>query len=116
MVPNSSKFALCIKSWIECVGTKCRQIGKGLIYLIIVIAPTLNTNSQTHLSNPFLKMTPKMSTHMKDVTFKQGEMVKTKLDLTIRIIVKYPIGSIKSQWIYLNPFLRTSTDPYLLTI
>ncbi len=57
-----------------------------------------------------------MNTHMKDVTFKQGEMVKTKLDLTIRIIVKYPIGSIKSQWIYLNPFLRTSTDPYLLTI
>jgi len=57
-----------------------------------------------------------MSTHMKDVTFKQGEMVKTKLDLTIRIIVKYPIGSIKSQWIYLNPFLRTFTDPYLLTI
>ncbi len=53
---------------------------------------------------------------MKDVTFKQGEKVETKLDPTFKIIVKYPIGFIKSQWIYLNPLPGTSTDPYLLTI
>ncbi len=53
---------------------------------------------------------------MKDMTFKGKEKVKTKLDPTIRIIVKYPIRSIKSQWIYLNPLPRTSTYPYLLTI
>jgi hypothetical protein len=116
MVPNFSKFALYLKSRIECVGIKHRQIGKGLIYLIIIIAPTFKTNSQSPLSNLFLKVTPKLSTHMKDVTFKQGEKVETKLDPTFRIIVKYPIGSIKSQWIYLNPLPRRSIDPYLLTI
>jgi hypothetical protein len=54
---------------------------------------------------------------MKDLTFKQGEKVQTKLDPKIGIIIRYPIGSTQSQWIYLNPFLGTSfANLYLLTI
>ncbi len=33
---------------------------------------------------------------MKDPTFKQGENIETKQDPTVRIIVKYLIGSTKS--------------------
>jgi len=54
---------------------------------------------------------------MKDLTFKQGEKVQTKLDPKIGIIIRYPIGSTQSQWIYFNPFLGTSfANLYLLTI
>jgi hypothetical protein len=53
---------------------------------------------------------------MKDSTFKRGEKVETKLDLTIKVIIKYPSGFAKSQWIYLNPLLGTFVNPYLLTI
>jgi len=90
---------------------------KRSICLITTIAPTFNTNPQSPLSNLFMKMTLKLNIHMKDLTFKQGEKVQTKLDPKIGIIIRYPIGSTQSQWIYFNPFLGTSfANLYLLTI
>ncbi len=58
----------------------------------------------------------KLNIHMKDPTFRQGKKVETKLDLTSKIVIKYPNGSTKSQWIYLNPLPRRFVDPYLLTM
>jgi hypothetical protein len=83
---------------------------------MIIVAPTLNTNSQPPFSNMFLKMTLKLNTYMKDPTFRRGEKVGTKLDPIIKVIVKYPSGFAKSQWIYLNPLPGTFVDPYLLTM
>jgi hypothetical protein len=95
MVPNSSRFAFCIKSKIECVGTKHTHIGKRSICSTIVVAPTI-TNSQFPLSNLFMEVTWKLSTYMKDPTFKRGEKVETKLDPIVKVIVKYPSGFAKS--------------------
>jgi hypothetical protein len=53
---------------------------------------------------------------MKDPTFRLGEKVETKMDPIVRIIVKYPSGFAKSQWIYLNPLPRTFANPYMLTM
>jgi hypothetical protein len=53
---------------------------------------------------------------MKDPTFRQGEKVETNTDPIVRVIVKYPSGFAKSQWIYLNPLPATFVDPYMLTM
>jgi hypothetical protein len=53
---------------------------------------------------------------MKDPAFRWREKVETKLDPTLKIIVKYLSGFTKSQWIYLNPLPRTFANPYLLII
>ncbi len=74
---------------MECVGTKRKQTLKRLIYSITIVAPTPNTNSQSPLSNLFLKVTSKLNTYMKDTTFRQGGKVETKLNPTFKVIVKY---------------------------
>ncbi len=76
----------------------CRDTHKKKsICSTIVLAPTININSKFPLSNLFMKVTPKLSTCMKDPTFKPGEKVETKLDPIVKGIVKYPSGSAKSQ-------------------
>jgi len=92
-VPNSSKFAFCIKSKIECVRTNHRHTWTRSICSITIVTPTLITNSQFPFSNLSLNVTLKLSMCMKDPTFTWGEKVETKLDLIIRVIVKYPIKS-----------------------
>jgi hypothetical protein len=53
---------------------------------------------------------------MKDPTLRQGEKVVTKVAPIVKVIVKNPTLSIRSQCMNLYPLLTTSYDPYLLSI
>jgi hypothetical protein len=68
---------------------------KKLICFIAVVALTLKTSPQSPLSNLFIKITPKLI-HMYDPTLRHEEKVVTKVEPTIKVIVKYFKTFIKS--------------------
>jgi hypothetical protein len=49
-----------MKLWMEWIITKWISSGNGSICWIIVVAPTLKTNEQSHFSNLFWNVTPKL--------------------------------------------------------
>jgi hypothetical protein len=56
------------------------------VYVIATFPLTQELHSP--LSNLFLKVTPKLTMHMNDQTFKWGESLITTLKPTIKMIVK----------------------------
>ncbi len=90
------------------MATKCELIVNGSIGSITVVAPTLDTNPHSPISNLFQTVTPKFAIHMHDPTLSQGEKVVAKVEPTVKVIVKYPETSVRSQCMYLKPLPATS--------
>lgn len=76
--------------------------------LITVVVPTLNTNPQSPISNLFQNITPKFAICIYDPTLSWGERVVAKVEPTVKVIVKYPETSVRSQCMYLKPLPATS--------
>jgi hypothetical protein len=67
------------------------------------------TNPQSPISNLFQNITPTFAIHMYDPTLSRGERLVAKVEPTVKVIVKYPETSVRSQCMYLKPLPATTS-------
>jgi hypothetical protein len=76
--------------------TKCKLIGNGEVGFIAIVDPILNTYPQSHLSNLFWKVTLKFAICMYHPTFNHGKKIVTKVEPTVKAIVRYLDAYVRS--------------------
>jgi hypothetical protein len=123
MVPRSFKFSFWMNSSMVHVRTKCNNIKKGSIYLIIVLTPTLITSFKlimkcdTKINNvnktPNIKTKRKWSCKIWPSSQCHYHIPLTIYQITMYIFISTPWHIIWITFIHYIPLKTSSTHPLL---